>query len=91
MPNTKSYRKTMKTDAKKRLRNRAARTTLRGVIRKFLEVCKSGDLAAAQTAYSYTTKRLDQMAAKKFIHKNKASRLKSRLSTRLPKTAPAAG
>jgi len=26
------------------------------------------------------TKRLDQAAAKKFIHKNKASRLKSRLS-----------
>jgi len=71
------------------LRNRAARTALRTVLRKVREAAAGNDPAALDTAFRNAVKRLDQAAAKKFIHRNKAARLKSRLSTLLPKT-PAA-
>ena len=65
---------------RRRLRNRAARTSLRSVIRKVKEASKAGDAAAIETAFKTAVKKLDQAASKKFIHRNKAARLKSRLS-----------
>lgn len=88
MPNTKSYKKTMKTDAKRRLRNRMTRTMLKTLIKNLRTVAKTGDQAATQEAYRLVVKRLDQAASKHRIHKNKAARLKSRLSVLLK---PAAG
>ena len=40
----------------------------------------SGDAEASDAAFRLAAKRLDQAAAKNLIHKNKASRTKSRLS-----------
>lgn len=87
MPNTKSYKKTMKTDAKRRLRNRQTRTMLKTLIKKLHAAAKTGDKAATEEAYRLVAKRLDQSAAKHRIHKNKAARLKSRLSVLLKPTA----
>jgi len=88
MPNTKSYKKTMKTDAKRRLRNRITRTMLKTLIKNLRATAKTGDQAATAAAYRLVAKRLDQTAAKHRIHKNKAARLKSRLAVLLK---PAAG
>lgn len=75
---------------KRRLRNRAARTSLRTVVRKVREAVSTNDPAAAEAAFRTAVKKLDQAASKKFIHRNKAARLKSRLSALVKKPAAAA-
>jgi small subunit ribosomal protein S20 len=75
----------MKTDAKRRLRNRAARSFLRNLIKTYRETAAGTDPQAAEKSYRELSKRVDQAAAKKFIHKNKAARLKSRLSRLIAK------
>ncbi|HLJ09628.1 MAG TPA: 30S ribosomal protein S20 [Planctomycetaceae bacterium] len=90
MPNNRNAAKAMRQSEKRRLRNRAARTSLRTVIRKVSEATATTDGAAAEAAFRAAVKKLDQAASKKFIHKNKAARLKSRLSALLKKPQAAA-
>lgn len=85
MPNNRNAAKANRQAQKRRLRNRAARTSLRTVIRKVHEATATSDAGAAEAAFKTAAKRLDQAAAKKFIHKNKAARLKSRLSALIKK------
>ena len=91
MPNNRNAAKAMRQNEKRRLRNRAARTSLRTVIRKVREAAAGSDTGAVETAFRTAVKKLDQAASKKFIHRNKAARLKSRLSALLKKPAAAAG
>jgi len=76
MPQHKSCKKRLKTDAKRRDRNRAARSTLRGALRKFREM-SAEDRSAAYNGMQST---LDKAASKGLISKNRASRLKARLT-----------
>jgi small subunit ribosomal protein S20 len=85
MPNNRNAAKAMRQSNKRRLRNRAARTSLRTVIRKVHEATATSDVGAAEAAFKTAARKLDQAAAKKFIHKNKAARLKSRLSALVKK------
>jgi small subunit ribosomal protein S20 len=89
MPNNRNAAKAMRQANKRRLRNRTARTSLRTVIRKVEEATKTGDGTTVAAAFKNAVKKLDQAASKKFIHRNKAARLKSRLSAlaRKPKAA----
>lgn len=75
----------MRQSEKARLRNRTGRTTLRTLIRKFKTAVDSQNIAEIEPAFRQVTKRLDQAAAKRLIHPNKAARLKSRLSRHVPK------
>lgn len=89
MPNNRNAAKAMRQANKRRLRNRAARTSMRTVVRKVHEAVATNDTAAVEAALKTATKKLDQAASKKFIHRNKAARLKSRLSalTKKPQAA----
>lgn len=49
-------------------------------MKKARAAAQGDDAAVAQDAYRTATKKLDQAAARKLIHKNAASRTKSRLS-----------
>ena len=80
MPNNVNAKKAMRQNEKARLRNRAVRTALRTVIRKVREAVATNDPAAKDAAFRLAAKRLDQAAARHYIHRNKAARLKSRLS-----------
>lgn len=80
----------MRQTEKRRLRNRANRTSLRTIVAKSRTASVGTDAPAAQDAFKMAAKRLDQAAAKHLIHKNKASRLKSRLARRLAKGGAAA-
>ncbi len=76
MPQHKSCKKRLKTDARRRDRNRAARSALRGSLRKYNELSvddRSG-------AYRGLVSTLDRAASKGIISRNRASRLKSRLA-----------
>ncbi len=90
MPNNRNAAKAMRQANKRRLRNRTARTSLRTVIRKVQEATQAGDGTAVDAAFKSAVKKLDQAAAKKFIHRNKAARLKSRLSALAKKPKAAA-
>ncbi len=63
--------------------NRANTSRLRSALRKFRTTLTSGDAAAAKAAYGETVSAIDKAVQKGIIHKNTASRYKSRLSARL--------
>ncbi len=69
----------------RRERNRAARSALRTVLKKFRTLASGTDAAAAEAAFRLAVKKLDQAAASHLIHKNAAARTKSRLSRLLKK------
>ncbi len=89
MPNTSSAKKELRKSHKRRLLNRAQRSNLRTVIKKFQTVVAGDDPAAAETALRQAAKQLDKAAAKNLIHKNKAARTKSRLTKSLAKSTSA--
>ena len=74
-----------------RERNRKYRSQLRSTlkqIRTFLDDTKAGnDQAAAKKQLNEAISLIDKMAGKGIIHRNTASRYKSRLSARVAKSA----
>jgi small subunit ribosomal protein S20 len=65
------------------MRNRSYKSKTRTLIRKAFSAIEEGNLENAKTATQEAVKALDKAAAKGAIHKNNASRRKSRLMTRL--------
>ncbi len=63
--------------------NRANKSRLRTALRRFRTALAGGNREAAQQMFSETMAALDKAAQKGTIHKNTASRYKSRLSARL--------
>jgi small subunit ribosomal protein S20 len=63
--------------------NRANRSRVRSVVRKFREALASGNKDNAQTAYREVASAIDKSVQKGVIHGNTASRYKSRLNARL--------
>lgn len=64
-------------------RNRAARSRVRTALRGVREALASGNKQAATQAYSAAVSALDKTVKNGVLHKNTASRYKSRLATRL--------
>ena len=83
MPNTKSAKKRLRQNEARRVRNRAARSTLKTSLKKVRGSIESGDVAAANEGFRAVVKKIDQTAARGVIHRNAAARLKSRLSAAL--------
>lgn len=79
MPTTKSAKKRLRQNLKRRDRNRAVKSMLKTQVRKVRDAVAAKNLAGAETELKVTIKRLDQAASKKIIHRNKAARTKSRL------------
>jgi small subunit ribosomal protein S20 len=79
MPTTKSAKKRLRQNERLRARNRAAKSMLKSLVRKVQAAATAKDVAGAETAYRLAAKKLDQAAGKNIIHRNKASRTKSRL------------
>ncbi|MSR59662.1 MAG: 30S ribosomal protein S20 [Planctomycetaceae bacterium] len=90
MPNNPNAAKASRQNDKRRLRNRAAKTSLRTTLKKVRDAAATGDAPAIGAALGAAVKKLDKAATKKFIHKNKAARLKSRLSALARKSTAAA-
>ena len=68
---------------KRTLRNRSVRSATRTGIAKALRSVESGDAEMAETAVVEAMSLLDKAAQRGVLHKNTASRGKSRLSRRL--------
>ena len=61
---------------------------LKSLTRKFLKLIQDRQQAQAKEVHRLLTKRLDQAASKKILHKKTASRKKSRLARQLAKATP---
>lgn len=68
--------------------NRSNKSKLRGTLRLLRESIAKGDHAAALTQYRETASVLDKSVQKGVLHKNTASRYKSRLNARVKAVAP---
>lgn len=83
MPNIASAKKRLRQSLKRNARNRSVKSELRTEIRKVRETTTAGKLEDAEKEFRVAVEKLDRAAAKNIIHKNKAARLKSRLSAHL--------
>lgn len=83
MANKQSAIKRMRQNEKRRLHNRLFRGRARTEVKKARLAIESGDIELARTATQTAIKALDKAASKGKIHKNNASRRKSRLMKQL--------
>jgi len=81
----KSAEKRERQNAVRRMRNRAAKSTMRKAIKKFDIALESGDMESASAALNLSLKLLDSTASKGVIHSRTADRKKSRLHARFNK------
>jgi small subunit ribosomal protein S20 len=90
MPNTKSAKKRLKQNLRRRASNRAVRTTLKSEVRKVRTAIAGGSLDTAMTELRVASRKLDKAAAAGVIHANAAARVKSRLSASIKAAKTAA-
>jgi len=87
----RSAEKRERQDAVRRMRNRATKSAVRTACKKFEAAVAAGDKEKATATMAVAFKLLDSAASKGAIHKNTASRKKSRLHVRYNRMmAPAA-
>ena len=80
MANIKSAQKRARTAEKRRLANQAQRSRMRTHIKRVIADVQKGDKEAAEASFKAAVPVIDSVAGKGLVHKNKASRHKSRLN-----------
>lgn len=80
MPNIKSAKKRMRSNAKKAVVNTLVVSSMKTAVKKFEKEVKSGNKEEAKNSLNIAIQRIDKAATSGKIHKNKAARLKSRLT-----------
>ena len=83
MPNIKSAKKRVLVTASKSAENKAFKTALKTVMKKYEAAIASGDKALAAETYKAAVKKIDKAVAKGILHKNAAARKKSQFTTKL--------
>jgi len=83
LANTKSAKKRIRQNEKRRTRNRVYRGRARTYVRKARTAIETGEVEAARSATLLAVSELDNAAQKGVLHKNNASRRKSRLMKQL--------
>ena len=89
MANTVQARKRARQALDARAHNASLRSRLRTAIKAVRKAVEAGDKAAAQQVFQQSVSVIDSIADKKIIHKNKASRTKSRLASQIKALAAA--
>ena len=79
MANIKSAKKRVLIAERNRVRNVAFKTSIKTALKKVLELAKSEDTEALNTAISRAYQLCDKTVSKGVLHKNTAARKKSRL------------
>lgn len=80
MPRTKSAKKALRQNTRRRVKNLARRATIRDAVKQYKKLLGGEDAAASRAALARAYQALDKMAKVGFIKKGKARRLKSRLA-----------
>lgn len=79
MPNIKSAKKRMRSNAKKADVNTLVTSSMKTAIKKFEKEVKAGNKEQASNNLNIAFQRIDKAVSSGLVHKNKAARLKSRL------------
>jgi small subunit ribosomal protein S20 len=85
--NIKSQIKRNRQNEKRRLRNKAVKSSLKTAIRKFREAAEQGDVETAIALQRAAARQLDKAASKGVIHKNQAANRKSAIAKRAAELA----
>ena len=80
MPNIKSAKKRMRSSVKKTDTNTLVTSSMKTAIRKFEKEVKAGNKEEASNKLNIAIQRIDKAMSSGLVHKNKAARLKSRLT-----------
>ncbi|WP_343601509.1 30S ribosomal protein S20 [Mycobacterium sp.] len=80
MANIKSQQKRNRTNERRRLRNKAVKSSLRTAVRAFRDAAASGEKDKAAELLASTSRKLDKAAGKGVIHKHQAANKKSALA-----------
>jgi small subunit ribosomal protein S20 len=78
-----SAKKRIRQNAKHRTLNRARKSVLKTSTKRFMTAIDESNMEKAQVEYKLLIKKLDKAACTSTMHKNTASRIKSRLAKRL--------
>jgi small subunit ribosomal protein S20 len=81
--NIKSQIKRNRQNEKRRMRNKAVKSSLKTAVRKFNEAAQTGDVENATALLREATRKLDKAVSKGVIHKNQAANRKSAIAKRL--------
>lgn len=84
MPNTKSAKKALRKSLRRWVINEKRRRKIKIAVRNYLRLIKEKKFDLAKEALSEVYKQIDK-ASKRFMHHNKASRLKSKYAKLLTK------
>jgi small subunit ribosomal protein S20 len=91
MPHTKSAKKALRQNIKRRERNKAVKKGIRTRVKKLAASLSAGSPEQRQADFIAAVKSIDKAAAKGVIHANAAARKKSQLAKKLnAATAPTA-
>ena len=83
MANIKSSAKRDEKSKELRAKNRAEKTELKTMIKKFEAAVAEGNKDAAADAYKVAVKSVDKAAGKNLLHKNNAAHKKSAMAKKL--------
>ena len=85
MANIKSSKKDVISSKIAYEKNKANKTALKTILKKFDASLESGDKTAAEAAYKIAVKAVDKAVVKGLLHKNNAARKKSSMTLQLNK------
>ena len=80
MPNIKSAKKRMRSNAKKTGVNTLVTSSMRTAVKNFEKEVKAGNKDNASNNLNIAIQRVDKAMSSGKVHKNKAARIKSRLT-----------
>ena len=83
LPQIKSSIRSVKTDAERRAKNFAVKSTVKTAVRKTVETAAAGKADDATTLLAKAASTIDKAASKGVLHKNAAARKKSRLAKKV--------
>ena len=79
MPHTRSAKKSLRKNEKRRLHNRAVKKEIKTQIKK-VQSAAAGPVDQLRAEFNLAAKKLDKAAAKGVVHRNLAARKKSQLA-----------
>ncbi|PKK90412.1 MAG: 30S ribosomal protein S20 [Candidatus Wallbacteria bacterium HGW-Wallbacteria-1] len=82
MPNIKAKKRHVRVSAEKRLVNRARKSAMKTELKKITGLIEAGEKSASVQELTNLYKMVDSLVNKNLIHRNKAARIKSRITKR---------
>lgn len=87
MANIKSQKKRIKTNEKRRLRNKAVRSEVKTFVKKFEQSVEAGDKETGLKALQEASQKLDVAVSKGVLHRNNAANKKSSMARQLGRSS----